>query len=121
MRILIDECVAFSVFDLLQTMSAEVDHIKTLSFSGLKNGEVYELALNNYNIFITNDRHFRRENIYPVTETLGIIYLRVDPSYPGLQASALENLFSRASLKDLIGKLVMVRRNDFEIRKARHQ
>ena len=115
MTILLDECIPLPVKDSLVTKGLSVEHVTETDLAGLKNGELYERAKKRYRVFITNDRHFRHPLLFPATETMGILYLRVSPNHSNYFIQAIENFLLHNSIEAIVGKKVVVRREDFEI------
>ncbi|MBS4029287.1 MAG: DUF5615 family PIN-like protein [Ignavibacteriales bacterium] len=114
MKILLDECIPFPLKDYFFSLGYEVEHVKLSLFEGLKNGELYEQAKLHYNIFVTNDKHFKHPLLFPPASTLGIIYLRIAPNHSQYFIQGLNHFLSSQTLDYVIGKKVIIRRNDFE-------
>ena len=115
MTILLDECIPLPVKHFLLAKGYAVDHVKETDLAGMKNGMVYEQAKERYQIFITNDRHFRHPLLFPATTSMGILYLRVSPNHSRYFIQSIENFLSFHSLENIIGKKVVIRRDNFEI------
>lgn len=116
MRVLLDENVALLVQEHLTASGHQVEHLASRSLKGLKNGEIYQLALQGFDLFITNDRDFLSPRTFPPTPQLGIIFLRVSMAKPQDQVSALQRLLDREPPERLRGQLTIVRTHDYEIR-----
>ena len=114
MKILLDECIPFPLKNYFRFMGHEVEHVKLSSLEGYKNGELFEQAKLHYNIFVTNDKHFKHPLLFPPTQTLGIIYLRITPNHSQYFIQGLNNFLYSQSLDFVIGKKIIIRRNDFE-------
>lgn len=116
MKILLDECIPIGVLKFLKGKGLRANHINKLGLQGIKNGDLYRLAKNEYQVLITSDRHFRNPKRFPPTGTLSIFYLRVTPPSEEGMEKALNNFFSSSSLEEVKGKLVIVHKEHFEIR-----
>ncbi len=73
-------------------------------------------AETDYDLLVSTDRHFRRADRFAPTPKLGIIYVRVVPNTPTLVVQALDNLLTKERPEDLVGRLTIARREDYEIR-----
>lgn len=111
MRVLLDECIPLRLKTYLTTLGYEVTHLTDLHLSGLTNGEVYEKAKQGFDIFVTNDRHFRSQTIFPPAKGLGILLLRITPNVTSHFISALEKFFVSESFENVVGKKVVVRKD----------
>ena len=115
MNILLDECIPLPLKDFFLERGFDVEHVKETELAGMKNGELYRLAQQRCNIFISNDRHFRHPLLFPPTKTMGIIYLRISPNHSKYLIQGLERFLATNKLESIVAKKVVVRRNDFEI------
>lgn len=116
MKILLDECMPMAVHDYLKGKSLDVVHVKHTPWSGFSNSALYAKAQGEYQIFVTTDRHFTRKEKFLPAPNFGIIYLRVAPTFGPLLVGALERFLAKVNLEDVIGKLVVVHRQDHTIR-----
>lgn len=116
MRILLDECIPMVVLDYLKAKHFEVMHVKQTEWKSFSNSELYKKAQNQFQIFVTTDRHFTHPEKFKPLPTFGVIYLRVVPTIGPLLVKALDQFLLRSTFEEAIGKLVVVRRNDFTIR-----
>lgn len=116
MKILLDECIPMGLQDHLVEKGYEVVHVKRTQWAGLSNSELYKKAQNSFQVFITTDRHFSHPEKFKPVDDFGVLYLRVAPTTGPLLMAALDSFLAKASFENVVGKLVVVRRNDFEIR-----
>ena len=72
----------------------DAEHVTETDLSGTKNGKLYLLATQRYQVLVTNDRHFRHALIFPATDSMGIVYLRVTPNHSQYFIQAIENFGS---------------------------
>lgn len=116
MKILLDECIPMVVYDFLVERSFEVNHVKHTSWAGFSNSVLYNRVQGEYQIFVTTDRHFTHPEKFKPTNNFGVVYLRVAPTLGPLLVKALDVFLEKVSLEEVIGKLVIVRREDHTIR-----
>ncbi len=116
MKILLDECIPMAVCDYLKSKQYDVVHVKQTPLAGSNNSDLYKKAQGNYQIFITTDRHFTHPVKFKPITSLGVIYLRVAPTVGPLLVKALDLFLSKNTFEIAVGKLVIVRREDSEIR-----
>lgn len=116
MKILLDECMPMVVLDYLKGKNYDVTHVKHTEWEGLSNSELYKAAQGQFQIFITTDRHFTHPEKFRPTASFGVVYLRVAPTVGSLLVQALDRFLEREKFEAAIGKLAVVRRNDYAIR-----
>ncbi len=116
MKILLDECIPIGLQDHLMKKGCEVVHVKRTEWAGFNNSDLYKKAQNAFQIFITTDRHFSHSEKFKPIDGFGVLYLRVAPTTGPLLMAALDHFLSKARFEDIVGKLAIVRREDFEIR-----
>lgn len=116
MKILLDECMPMVVLDYLKERKFEVVHVKQTQWEGLGNSELYKKAQGEFQIFITTDRHFAHPEKFKPAPTFGVVYLRVAPTVGDLLIKALDQFLTKANFEQIIGKLAVVRRDDFIVR-----
>ncbi len=75
MRILLDEDVHARVLDWLVKQGHSVVRVS----SGLKNGQVVELARQESRALISRDKDFANRLMYPPEKSAGIVVLRIHP------------------------------------------
>jgi len=110
MKILLDECIPYSLYDFLKKESFSVKHVNDLGLSGSLNGKIYQTAKEGFQIFITSDRHFKSRLRFPPTKELGVILIRVNPSFPEEQLKVLKKFLKTHSFEKCMGKLSIIRR-----------
>lgn len=91
MKILLDECIPMVLYEYLVSKRYNVDHVKQTKWSGFSNSKLYELAQDQYQIFISTDRHFAHPEKFKPKKDFGLIYLRVAPTVGPLLVKALDN------------------------------
>ena len=114
MRILFDECMPFPLLARLADLPHAMEHATQRGLGGRPNGTVHGHALRDYDLFVSNDRHFRSTNRYPVSDKLGIIYVRIAPCITELVEGPLRNLLVSEPESGLVGRRIVLRRHDWE-------
>ena len=115
MEVLLDECMPFPLIEHLAELSHRFDHAVRVGLAGLPNGAVYDYALAHHDLFVTNDRHFRGTVRYPLSGSLGIVFVRIAPCVTDLVAPPLRAMLSSEPEERLIGHRTVLRRGDWEI------
>jgi len=64
MRLLLDECIPIGLKAFLSSLGYEVTHLTDLHLSSLTNGDVFVRAKEEFDILVTNDRHFRSPSVF---------------------------------------------------------
>ena len=113
-KVLLDECMPFPLIARLSNIPHVFEHATRIGFAGLSNGTLYHHALTHYDLFITNDRHFRRADVYPVSDTLGIVFVRIAPCTTDIVAPALRRLLTEKPANALIGRKIVLHRDEWE-------
>lgn len=115
LKVLLDECVPYGITNFLMSRGFQVFHVQRSDLSGRSNGEIYDAARTDFDLFITSDRHFKTQTKLRATEGLGVLYVRVRPLVEEGVREALEYLLANLPPNELVGKRVVARRGDFEI------
>lgn len=113
-KVLLDECMPFPLIARLSNIPHVFDHATRIGFAGLSNGKLYHHALTHYDLLITNDRHFRNADVYPVSETLGIVFVRIAPCTTDIVAPCLRRLFTALPSSKFVGHRIVLRREEWE-------
>ena len=72
---LLDENIPYSLIDFLERREYKVYHIRKLGKSGIRNGEVYQLAVDLSAWIVTRDKDFRSHSKFLRYKVPGIIIL----------------------------------------------
>ena len=112
MRFLIDENIRIEVIEFLTKEGHDVKSVP----KGYKNGQIAILAKEEKRILLTHDKHFADIFTYPPKEFFGIIRIRIHPPTAENIISALSRLLKKLSDKDLLGRLLVLEKDDFRIR-----
>jgi predicted nuclease of predicted toxin-antitoxin system len=111
MNLLADENVKGRLIRWLRNGSHDV----AVAPKGFKNSRLVSLAQAEGRVLLTNDTDFLNTALYPPAGSPGRIVLRVFPPTLVEQQGALSRLFSTLEPDDVVGKLVEVERDTFEI------
>lgn len=76
-RILLDENISFEVIPFLEKYGYFVEHIKKIGKSGIRNGEVYKLAVSKEMWIFTRDTDFLNIIKFHNYDVKGIIVLKL--------------------------------------------
>ena len=114
MKFLLDENVRFEVSNFLTSEGYDVKRTP----SGIKNGQVIKLAVDERRILVTSDVHFSNILVYPPHKYCGIIRLKIHPPSAAKEIAALKRLFREVSSHSTFDKkLFILEENDFRVRK----
>lgn len=111
MKILLDECMPLPIMARLADLGHTFAHAARCGLAGLANGDVYHHAIVEFDLFVTNDRHFRNPDRYPVTGELGIVFARIAPCVTDLVAPPLRRLLTEVPEKSLAGRRTVLHRD----------
>jgi len=111
-KLLADENVKLRLMRWLKASGQDI----TAADKGVKNSHLFEMAVNESRILLTNDTDFLNTTLYPLLNTPGRIVLRIFPPTLANQKASLEMFLSKISDKECAGKLVEVFNAGFEIR-----
>ncbi len=114
MRIPLDECMPLPIVARLADLGHAFAHAARCGLAGLSNGDVYEHAAAEFDLFVTNDRHFRNPDRFPVSGPLGIVFVRIAPCVTDLVAPALRRLLTEAAGQSLAGHRVILHRDAWQ-------
>jgi len=113
-KILLDECMPLPILAKLADMAHTIAHAARCGLAGLANGDVYHHALVEFDLFVTNDRHFRNPDRFPVTSELGIVFVRIAPCVTDLVAPPLRRLLTEVPQELLAGRLTVLHRDGWQ-------
>ena len=111
MRILIDEDVDVRVLRWLQDQGHEAVRVPT----GLKNGRVLALAIQEKRILISRDKDFTNRLQYPPANYPGLVVLRIHPPHFERLISALKRCFDQLPDDQIRAHLIVVQEAGFHI------
>lgn len=114
MKILLDECIPLPILASLADLGHTIQHAARCGLAGCSNGEVYDHAIAEFDLFVTNDRHFRNPNRYPVSVGLGIVFVRIAPCVTDLVAPPLRRLLIEAHEQSLAGRRIVLHRDGWQ-------
>jgi predicted nuclease of predicted toxin-antitoxin system len=85
-------------------------------FKGLKNGQLFSFLSGKAYVFVSEDKHFLKETVYPAENTGGIVVVRKKNMSPGAIYNRLNKLFTETPLRTFKGRLVVIRKNGMRVR-----
>jgi len=110
-KILFDECMPLPILARLADLGHTFQHAARCGLAGCSNGDVYEHAVAEFDLFVTNDRHFRNPNRYPVSGGPGIVFVRIAPCVTDLVAPPLRRLLIEVPGQSLAGRRIVLHRD----------
>lgn len=116
MRVLLDECMPLPLLERLADLPHSFEHATRIGLGGRPNGAVHAFALTKYDLFITNDRHFRSPRRYPLSAELGVVFVRIAPCLTESVAAPLRRLLLQGAPNTLIGRRTVLRRDGWEFK-----
>ena len=118
MKFLADECVYHITVKALRNWGHDVFTVQEAGLAGHENGDILEYAVGTGRILITNDMHFSNIIIYPPTQHLGIIVLKIRPRFLDSVHMVLSRFLDTIDQEDMKRTLVIVDRNKYRMRKG---
>jgi predicted nuclease of predicted toxin-antitoxin system len=110
MRFLVDEDVPVKVIGFLRKLGHDTRRVT----SGLKNGAVLRLAVEEKRLLITRDSDFTDTVRYPPSRCPGIIHLDIHPPYWEDISPVLKSLLAKVPAERFAGTLIVLRSDGFE-------
>jgi len=77
LKILLDENISYEIIPFLEKFGYYVEHIKKIGKTGIKNGEVYQLAISKEMWIITRDTDFLNIIKFSTYDVKGIVVLKL--------------------------------------------
>ncbi|MCH8317110.1 MAG: DUF5615 family PIN-like protein [Bacteroidetes bacterium] len=91
---ILDENIDFALIDFFENKGFNVEHIKKIGKTGIKNGEIYRYAEENQMWIITRDKHFQNYDRFITYDLKGVVYLKLSNTKKENLINALDKLFS---------------------------
>ncbi len=104
----------FPIVEQLADLGHGVEHAARCGLAGLSNGDVYDHAVAEFDLFVSNDRHFRTSDRFPVSDRLGIILVRIAPCVTDLVAPPLRRLLTEVPDRSLVGRRIVLHRDGWQ-------
>ncbi|MBI2628970.1 DUF5615 family PIN-like protein [Candidatus Pacearchaeota archaeon] len=104
MRFLLDENAHNNLLSFLKKLGHDVIFCP----KGIKNGEVFKLAITKERIIISQDTDFSKPPYSSLEHHFGIILLRIPPNKVDLQKNAILNLLKKFSEYELKGRVILL-------------
>jgi predicted nuclease of predicted toxin-antitoxin system len=77
---LLDENISFEVIPVIKKLGYKVEHLKKLGKTGIRNGEVYQIATSHKLIIITRDTDFESIIKFNQHKIPGVIVIKLSDS-----------------------------------------
>jgi len=114
MKVILDECIPQAVKRLLDRKGIDASSVAGLSLPNRSDQMVLDYVQVGGDVFITSDRRMKNQAKFRPLPKVGIICVRVEPWTSRYLTSALDEFLQKESLKNVIGKSVVLRRHDWE-------
>jgi len=114
MKVFLDECIPHPVKKFLDDKGINTSSVTGLNLPDRSDRMVLEYVKVGGDMLVTSDRRMKTRNKFPPSPQVGIIYARVEPSTSKYLISALDEFLQSKSLKEVIGKSLILRRHDWE-------
>lgn len=116
MRFFADENIPTSVVYMLRSLGHDVSYVIERNLCGQKDIYLYKLSIEEKRHFMTRDLDFANILIYPPTDEIGIIVLRVKNDKPSKISLIISHFFQQYK-GELKGKLIILDENKFRVRR----
>ncbi|MBF0531626.1 MAG: DUF5615 family PIN-like protein [Candidatus Omnitrophica bacterium] len=110
-KIIVDENIRREVAEHLIAIGCDVK----IPPKGLKNGQVFKLAIAEGRIFLTHDKDFLDPFLHPASLTNGIVVIRIHPPTVPVICASLDRLLKELSPENLDKRLVLLRNNGYKL------
>lgn len=117
MKVILDECIPQAVKKFLEKKGVDTSSVAGLNLPNRSDRMVLEYANVGAEIFVTSDRRMKTQNKFPPSPKVGIVCVRVEPWASRFLVSALDEFLQQETLKNVIGKSLILRRHDWEFLK----
>ena len=114
MKVIVDECIPHAVKRLLDQRGIDASSVAGLNLPNRSDQMVLDYVKVGADVFITCDRRMKNRAKFQPAPKVGILYVRVEPWTSKYLVSALEEFLQKESLKNIIGKSLILRRHDWE-------
>src|SRR3972149_345094 len=116
MRFLTDENVSTLTVEFLRDSGHDVEDVKELGLSGMKDQDILSLSIDKKRIFITLDKDFGQTLRAHPQSHYGIIHLRIKPAIDELINQHLAGFLSQTQSEKILGKLVIISNRSIRVR-----
>ncbi|MDP2899184.1 MAG: DUF5615 family PIN-like protein [bacterium] len=114
MKVILDECIPHEVKKLFDAKGIDASSVAGLNLPNRSDAMVLDYVRVGGDIFITCDRRMKKQAKFGPLPKKGIIYARIEPWTPRHVALALEEFLQKESLKNVIGKRLVLRKHDWD-------
>ncbi len=117
MRFKIDENSPFSVKKTLESIGDhQVDSVHHERVTGIEDGDLLTLCLNENRILITLDTDFSNAVLHPLGTFYGIVLLRPETQGKKAFLKLFQDFLNQFSLKEVINKVIIVEPHQILVR-----
>jgi len=107
-KFLLDENIPYALIDFLEKRGFSVEHLKKLQMGGIKNGEVYKIAVKRKMWIITRDADFQNYYRFGSHDIAGIILIKLTLTKTNYLLKAMERFLAKYQDKLLEKHLIIV-------------
>lgn len=116
MKFVVDENVSLYVASRLKDLGHSVIVLSDNKYAGIKDVEVYNMAIKEKAILITRDHHFTNAVRFPTERTEGIIYIRYGNLRSDEEAALVVKFIGSYDLSTIKGQLITLYKDVIKIR-----
>lgn len=114
MKVILDECIPHEVKRLFDEKGIDASSVAGLTLPNRSDAMVLDYVRVGGDIFITCDRRMKNPAKFGSLPKKGILYARIEPWTPSHVVLALEEFLQKESLKNVIGKSVVLHKHNWE-------
>lgn len=114
---LTDENIPVKIVEYLRSAGYKVYDLREQKIKYLTDDQILNIANEKKFVLLTFDKHFANITKYPPEKYSGIIRIRIHPPIFEDIKNALRNLLDKIDVKNITGKLVILEKKGFRIRK----
>ncbi|HLG30743.1 MAG TPA: DUF5615 family PIN-like protein [Candidatus Brocadiales bacterium] len=107
-KFLLDENIPYALIDFLENRGFQVQHLKKMGMTGIKNGEVYKLAEAGRIWIITRDADFQNYYKFIIHEIGGIILIKLTKTKTSHLLVAMKSFLDKHEDKLLKKRLIIM-------------
>lgn len=114
---LADENIPVKIIEYLESAGYSVMDLRKYKIKHLTDEQVMSFATDKKLILLTFDKHFSNIMKYPPEKYYGIIRIRIHPPILDDIKKSLQLFFDKMKVDDIAGKLIVLEKDGFRIRK----
>lgn len=116
MKAVVDENVSYGMVAELCSLGWQVIAIAEKKYAGMRDEDVYGLALREEAVLITRNYHFTNSLRFPAEKTAGIVYIRLGNLTSAEEIQIVKKFLANYDPKQIRGKLVTLYRDSVKMR-----